>query len=190
MIVLHPFRRKVKVLRGIDCPEKWAEYVGYPLKIMVWGCIGTGGYKSQLRLIGGNLNAQAYVNMLYEAGVLEELDLTYGRMNYIFQEDGASPHRAAYTRQYLAGKVRSLPSDLHWPASSPDLSVIEPCWAILKRSINIQNVHNTQDLFAEACRAWNAITEDTINVVAPAQEPLNNLGASFENLGNDKREFL
>ena len=83
---------------------------------MVWACIGK-NFKSNLIKIEGKLNAISYQNMLTQNHIIEKLNERYGTNGYVFQEDGATPHRAKSTRLYLKDKVTSLPEDLHWPSS-------------------------------------------------------------------------
>ena len=52
---------------------------------------------------------------------------------FIFQQDSAPPHRAAYIKIYLS--LRDVPV-LPWPAQSPDLNVIENVWLFLKDKLN------------------------------------------------------
>ena len=50
--------------------------------------------------------------------------------------------------------------DLQWPPYSPDLSVIENCWAMLKRLMPVTTYENRDD-FVQAIRdAWAKITVD------------------------------
>ena len=56
-----------------------------------------------------------------------------------------------------------LADDVQWPANSPDLSVIEICWALMKQKMDLSSATTEDEIFAEACRAWNLISLDTIN---------------------------
>ena len=162
IIWMNPQRKKVKVLRGLNCDEKWDSFVGYPKKIMVWAAIGP-GYRSPLIRIDGYLNADKYIKLFEESNVLDDLNRRFGFMNFLLQEDGASPHRASITRMYLSSRVLSLPPELHWPSYSPDLSPIEECWSNMKRNIDISSVSSADDLFREASRAWDTQRQDGID---------------------------
>ena len=164
MICCEPYRKKVRFIRNIECDNQFMEKQGYPIKLMVWACIGR-DFKSNLLRIEGWLNANSYQKLLTENQVIEKLNERYGPKGYVFQEDGASPHRAKSTRLFLEGKVTSLPDDLHWPSSSPDLSVIEICWAILKSKIDMSSVKTADDLYHAAVIAWNTIPQETINLL-------------------------
>ena len=157
-------KKKVRLIRSFECDEQYIEKQGYPIKIMIWACIGK-NFKSDLIRINGNLDAVSYQNMLTQNQVIQKLNERYGENGFVFQEDGATPHRAKSTRLFLKDKVLSLPDDLHWPSSSPDLSVIEICWAMLKSRIDLTNVKTADDLYQAAATAWNTIPQETINLL-------------------------
>ena len=98
---------------------------------MVWAYIGK-DFKSNLIRIEVRLDATSYQNILAQNHIIEKLNERYGPKGFIFQEDATPPHRAKSTRLFLSDKVISLPNDLYWLSSSPDLNVIEICWAIVK----------------------------------------------------------
>ena len=82
---------------------------------------------------------------------------------YIFLEDGASPHKVQSTRTFIKDIAAALPAELHWPSSSPDLNVIEICWAMVKSQIDATSISSAQDLYHAAIQAWNAIPQESIN---------------------------
>jgi hypothetical protein len=51
------------------------------------------------------------------------------RLDIVVMEDGASSHKSAYSdKLYISWEVvRML-----WPANSPNLNMIEPCWFYIK----------------------------------------------------------
>ena len=171
MIVLNPQKRRVRIIRGVDAPGKYIETVGYPTKLMVWGAIGL-NFKSDLIRITGTLNAQGYQNLLENSQVFEKLNERYGPNGYVFQQDGARPHTAASTLEFLQKKgVLVLPKSLHWPAMSPDMNVIENLWAILKSSMRYDAITNEESLYNEALRVWNDVTIEIVNAMISDFQP-------------------
>lgn len=51
----------------------------------------------------------------------------------VFQQDGASSHKAKYTQDYI--KDASITA-MSWPATSPDLNPIENLWFFLCREVD------------------------------------------------------
>ena len=162
MLVLNPVRKRVRVIRGVESADKFVEFKGYPVKVMVWGAIGP-GFKSPLLRIEGTLTADGYQKLLTSSEIFSKIESVYGKKSFVFQQDGARPHTAISTRNFLRSQVVTLPDHLHWPAMSPDLSVIENLWSILKYGIVYSRVTDGDSLFAEACRVWNDITLDVVN---------------------------
>lgn len=162
MIVRNPEKKKIRIIRGLLTRERFAELEGYPVKIMVWACIGT-GFKSHLILVEGTLTADSYIELLKTHRILEALDERYGRLGYVWQQDGARPHTAKVTKQFLQDRVMRLPDHLAWPARSPDLSVIENFWQILKSQMRYDSVFDRKSLFAEASRVWDTINIESVN---------------------------
>ena len=81
-----------------------------------------------------------------------------------FQQDGASSHTAKSTSAWLQRhSVQLMP---HHPASSPDVSPIEPLWKTLKSHIQ-SRMHipsNVEELKVAAQEAWEQITVEEIDV--------------------------
>ena len=148
----------------IDNDEYFIDKQAYPTKIMVWASVAH-NYISPLIRINGRLNSKSYTEMLEANNIFKELNECFGQFGYIFQQDGASSHRSVYTQNFLKQKVRFLSGELHWPANSPDLNVIEILWAIIKSKINIDEIKNEDDLFEKAQQIWNEIPISTINAL-------------------------
>jgi hypothetical protein len=163
-IDLNPTRKTAYRIPGIQIQENvYQNYTKHPIRIMVWGGIAR-DYKTPLILVKGIINAEKYMQMLEEHRVIENLDTIHGLHGWVFQDDGARPHRARLTKEWLNQRCLNLTGgELTWPANSPDLNPIEQLWAILKQSINRDVCTTAAELFTQAQQAWDAISIEVIN---------------------------
>ena len=99
MIVKNPFKKKIRVICGLETTERFADYEGYPVKLMVWACIGP-NYKSKLIRVTGRLDAAGYYRLLEDNGVIEALDAEYGRMSFVWQQG------EAVCREYISDTAK------------------------------------------------------------------------------------
>ena len=139
------------------------------IRLMVWGCIME-GRKGPLVILeypggkGGGMTAARYQDQVLD-GPLHDF---YQQMSeeqglVLFQEDGASCHRAKSTKAWL--KKNSILSFAH-PAKSPDLSPIESVWHVMKSKIRARACLPTslEGLKAAVLDAWDDITPEEISV--------------------------
>lgn len=87
--------------------------------VMIWGCFNYYG-KSSLAFVSQSMDQFSYQDVLENH--LLPFKNAFGGDNSIFQQDGAKPHTARTTMQWL--KARNI-EILPWPSLSPDLSPIE-----------------------------------------------------------------
>jgi hypothetical protein len=106
----------------------------HPMQVMVWGAIGPNGLKLPLLRCPESLTGESYCEMLAaKDGPIDILDEFFGRGEYCFQQDNATPHEKKTMMTFLK-EVRGL-NLLAWAPKSPDLSQVEHMWPILKRAI-------------------------------------------------------
>lgn len=140
-----------------------------PIRVMVWGCIME-GRRGPLVVLdypggkGGGMTAVRYQQQVLD-GPLHDFyqEMSEERGMVVFQEDGASCHRAKSTKDWLA---RNSIESFDHPAKSPDMSPIEPLWNTLKTLIRARPHPPTSltELKTAVREAWAEITPRDINV--------------------------
>jgi transposase len=173
MFAANPITKKIWMFQGETSDEVYQDFAGYPVKVMAFAAIGH-GYKSPLiRIPQGSLNKEGYIRLLEENGIFEALEAKYGKGNFVWMQDGARPHTAKETMDYLRAKDVILlennknpeEPNLGWPPYSPDLNPIEAFWGVTKGKI-VDTVHQCKDddsLFLECSKAWDGIPQDCID---------------------------
>lgn len=131
---------------------KTVKYGGF--SVHIWGAIRGDG-KRILRKCPQRLNSKDYRN------ILEEDLLPFYQHENIFQQDGASCHRAKSIMDYIEVKGVNMISD--WPPQSPDLSIIENVWALLKRNVEKRNAKTADELWRIIVEEWDKIPLSYIN---------------------------
>ena len=143
-----------------ECLESdYVEREQHSVQVMVWGAISM-GYKSPLLCFSETCTQDSYMELLAEHRIFEELDLTYGHKQYLFQQDNAPPHVARRTLEWLEDKVYLLTD---WPPHSPDLSPVEMMWALAKARIDTSDVRTAADLFHKVEEVWKSIPRDVVD---------------------------
>lgn len=129
--------------------------------IMVWGVITWNGV-GRLHRVEGKISARVYTAYLTEA-LLPTIDsLNVPRDSIIFQQDGAKVHTAKWTMRWFADQDLNV---LPWPPSSPDMSIIENLWAILKKKAKLRLpwTNSGDELWEVLQDEWYKIDTETVN---------------------------
>ena len=107
---------------------------------MVWLALSYRGF--YLKILDGKatIYSQKYCQILAE--FVPYADALYEE-GQILQQDGATPHTSAKTKNWLSENNIQF---LQWPPSSADLSPIENVWQILKNEVEKKNPKNISDL--------------------------------------------
>jgi DDE superfamily endonuclease len=121
--------------------------------------------------VDGGVNAELYQTIL--GGELMQTLEWYGleKKDIWFQQDNASCHTAASTRQWFEDNGIRV---LKWPAQSPDINPIEHLWDRLKKAVReLPQANNLDKLWDRVQTAWEAIqSEDCRKLVASMPERL------------------
>lgn len=121
---------------------------------MIWAAFSAFG-KSTLAFVDNRMNSAGY------QAILEEHLLPYLRRfraaKLIFQQDNASVHASASTKQWLKDKKILV---LEWPARSPDINPIENLWGQLVRDIyaDCRQFNSVNELKTAITQAWDRVT--------------------------------
>ena len=128
--------------------------------VMVWAGIGY-GYRTQLVVIDGNLNAQKYRDHVLAPHVVPLLQ--NHNVISIFQQDNARPHIARDNIQFLPKNNINFIDD--WPSKSPDLNPIEHLWDNLDTRVRRRQnpPGNVNKLREDLLEEWNNIPQAQIN---------------------------
>ena len=107
---------------------------------MVWGDLSKKGFFLHIYQNNANINSVLYQDTL--AYFIPYANKLYPD-GWILEQDGATPHTAASTRDYLSGHGIQL---LQSPPNSPDLWTIENMRQIFKHEIEKKNPKNLDEL--------------------------------------------
>jgi hypothetical protein len=127
---------------------------------MVWGVITAAGV-GRLYRIDGTLTGIRYTEILQDAflGTLKDQKLKPRQI--IFQQDNDPKHTSLVAREWF--QSHHIPVT-PWPASSPDLNIIEHVWDFLDRKVRSRAVlpRNQDDLWKALEEEWHCIPNSFI----------------------------
>ena len=144
--------------------------------LMIWGAIKSDGSRMLIKC-PNILNSMEYQSVL-ERGLLP----VYESGN-VFQQDGAPCHTSKSTIDFIEKSQICLLSD--WPSQSPDLNIIEPLWAILKRNVAQHHCNTVDELWSTCYHEWSSISDETIKRLYKSIH--NRLNEVMRNKGHNTR---
>lgn len=123
---------------------------------MVWAGISL-HYRTPLVIVDGNLTAHRYINLILRPHVVPFMAAHQDL--HMFQHDGARPHSARVTREFLDDEEVQV---LNWVPYSPDFNPIEHLWDELGRRVARREPHTRRELIRMLQEEWEAIPQATI----------------------------
>lgn len=138
-----------------------------PAGIHVWAGITYYGTTKLVR-IEGKLNKESYVKIL-ERHMLPAAKELFGRRDWWFQQDGATPHTARLTQTWLSQNVPNFIKKDEWPASTPDGNCIENLWAWLADRVQAREPTTVEGLWRTMRAEWNAIPRSILKNLIDSQ---------------------
>lgn len=129
--------------------------------IMVYGLIGSDGFFKLIR-VDGSINGEKYLSLMRDT-ILPMLRDRYNQ-DFVYQQDNARPHVAKKVLNFFE---ESNVKVLSWPSRSPDLSIIENVWKILKHDVYDQlEIKNTAELWSRIDSAYQKLaTVDSHKII-------------------------
>ena len=139
----------------------------WPRSIMVSAGVSKLG-KTSLHFVkpGVRIDGEFYRKKLMRKIIPEMHNLAGGPNEfYIFMQDGAKPHTADETVEFLKAEVPMLLEPKNWPPNSPDLNPVDfSIWSILQQNVFRGAPITTLDQLKKRLKEeWKKLPQDQIN---------------------------
>jgi len=154
---------KIRIRSGQDpySPRYSEGTVKHPDSVMVWGAFG---YHSVGKLVvlpkNVTVSKERYLELL--ADHLE--DCFKICRSEVYQQDGAPAHTAKLVTGWLDFVGIEYIKD--WPGNSPDLSLIENLWALMKAQLRKHDTSSVPKLVAALQDIWGNFSPSTLQNLA------------------------
>ena len=127
-----------------------------PGSIRTWACFGN-GRRGAFAFYDGSMTADKYLDVLRKHAIPAARRLC-GRWWWL-QDDGDGAHRAEVVCDWKkAMRLRSLP----WPASSPDLSLIENVWNIWRQRVQDRCPRTIAEMRRYIREEWDELSPERL----------------------------
>ena len=149
-------------------PHFWEQVHHYQPKIMIWAAMSASHLIGPF-FIDGRVDANRYQQMLQDE-FIPELQRRQLICSCHFQQDGAPPHTAETTRNFLnhhlhdrwVGKFGPTP----WPPRSPDLTSCDNAlWGIVKKNVRRQKPNTVAEIRDAVNVAFEEFSVETLRKI-------------------------
>ena len=122
--------------------------------LMIWGCVTATGL-SRFAFVSGTMDEQQYVQILEDnlLDLLDDLPLSI-RSAAVFQQDNARVHTTVRVAAFFGENDIAV---ANWSPYSPDLSVIENIWKLLKTEVRKLRPATLAELRAAIESCWSKV---------------------------------
>ena len=126
---------------------------------MIYGAIGV-QYKSKLVIVDSSIDSAQYKENILKSEMITELDMSKGKGNWVFMQDGARCHTSSHTIKWLGTQCRYITK---WPANSPDLNPIETLWGSMKKAVAAIRPETPNELKNIVQQVWDNYSQEAID---------------------------
>ena len=133
----------------------------FPTKVMVWLGACSAGLTPLVILDKTSVNHQVFIKEVLPVA------LKFGNKmlgdNWIYQQDGATPHTPQLTQAWCARHLPSFISKDRWPANSPDLNPLDYCiWNELAEAMDWSQIKTKLTLIEELKRSIKKVKPEIV----------------------------
>lgn len=135
----------------------------HPAQVMMLGVVREDGGKCPPIFVprGETLNAEGYIKLLKKVKLWA--DSRYGKGGYIFTQDGARPHTAQLTTNWLEANMPGYWGPDKWPPNSPHINPLDKAiWAYLQSRVNSTSHPSVNSLKKAIKKQWSHMPEENV----------------------------
>ncbi|CAF0800872.1 unnamed protein product [Adineta steineri] len=137
-----PSREEATANGGIYCKSK------FPQGVMIWLGVCYNGVTRPVIIEKGTIDHRRYIDEILPVAVQDGTKLM--GCNFLFQQDGATPHTHHLTQAWCQEKFWKFWPKSRWPPNSPDLNPLDySIWYELCSQMQWNKVHDKKTLISQ-----------------------------------------